>query len=199
MAEQTRFTRVLAYVRANLTDPELTPARIAAAHNLTLQALRELCDDNSIDLAQWITHLRLDGARRDLAAPEHAHRTIDAIARSWGFTTPTHFARRFRNAYGLAPAPGATVRRRRRPRSRSARAVGSRLGSAAWSSALRMGCPQPSSSAPGVRYAPGSREARASAAAQAATPPAATAPNSCFPPRAPPRSAPSAHLRSRRV
>ncbi|MFD0475165.1 AraC family transcriptional regulator [Nonomuraea thailandensis] len=35
--------------------------------------------------------------------PEHAHRTIDAIARTWGFTSPAHFARRFRQAYGSTP------------------------------------------------------------------------------------------------
>ncbi|GAA2205857.1 helix-turn-helix domain-containing protein [Nonomuraea monospora] len=103
IAEQTRFTRVLAYVRAHLTDPELTPARIAAAHNLTLKALRGLCDDNGIDLEQWIIGRRLDGARRALASAEHSHRTIDDIARTWGFTSPAHFTRRFRHAYGTTP------------------------------------------------------------------------------------------------
>ncbi|MGJ6963122.1 helix-turn-helix domain-containing protein [Streptosporangium sp. G11] len=103
VAEQTLFTRILAYIRAHLADPYLTPTQIAATHNLTLPAFRRLCDDNHIDLEQWIAHLRLDGARRDLTAPEHAHRTIDAIARAWGFTSPAHFTRRFRHAYGTTP------------------------------------------------------------------------------------------------
>jgi AraC-like DNA-binding protein len=52
---------------------------------------------------QWIIRRRLDGARRELAAPEHAHRTIDAICRSWGFTNPAYFSRRFRHTYGTTP------------------------------------------------------------------------------------------------
>ncbi|MGJ6963124.1 helix-turn-helix domain-containing protein [Streptosporangium sp. G11] len=95
--------RVLAYIRAHLADPDLTPARIAAVHNISLRSLYRLCEEGGLSLEQWIIRRRLDGARRDLTAPEHAHRTIDAIARAWGFTSPAHFTRRFRHAYGTAP------------------------------------------------------------------------------------------------
>ncbi|ROO88185.1 AraC-like DNA-binding protein [Actinocorallia herbida] len=104
VAEETRFTRILAYVRGNLTDADLTADRIAAGHNLTVSALHGLCEDNGLDLERWITHLRLEGARRDLAAPEHAHRTTDAIARHWGFGDPAHFTRGFRDAFGTTPS-----------------------------------------------------------------------------------------------
>ncbi|ROO88186.1 AraC-like DNA-binding protein [Actinocorallia herbida] len=103
IAEETRFDRVLAYVRAHLTDPDLTPARVAAVHNISLRSLYRLCDEHGLGLAQWIIRRRLEGARRDLAAPEHAHRTIEAVARSWGFTSPTHFSRRFREAFATTP------------------------------------------------------------------------------------------------
>ncbi|GAA4930564.1 AraC-like DNA-binding protein [Nonomuraea thailandensis] len=103
IGNETLLVRVLAYIRAHLTDPELTPARIAAAHNISLRSLYRLCEDGGLSLEQWIIRRRLDGARSDLTAPEHAHRTIDAIARSWGFTHPGYFTRRFRGAYGLTP------------------------------------------------------------------------------------------------
>ncbi|GAA4930571.1 AraC-like DNA-binding protein [Nonomuraea thailandensis] len=103
IADETRLVRVLAYIRAHLTDPELAPARITAAHNISLRSLYRLCEDGGLSLEQWIIRRRLDGAHRDLTAPEHAHRTIDAIARTWGFTSPAHFARRFRQAYGSTP------------------------------------------------------------------------------------------------
>ncbi|GAA3222007.1 helix-turn-helix domain-containing protein [Actinocorallia longicatena] len=103
IAEETALTRILAHVRTHLADPHLTPQRIAHAHAISLRTLYRICEEGGISLEQWIIHRRLDGARRDLAAPEHAHRAIDSIARSWGFTHPAHFSRRFRAVYGMAP------------------------------------------------------------------------------------------------
>ncbi|MFD5871115.1 helix-turn-helix domain-containing protein [Streptomyces sp. NPDC060322] len=103
VADETRLTRILAYIRAHLADPDLTPARIAAVHNISLRSLYRLCESGGVSLEQWIIRRRLEGARRDLSAPEHTHRTIDAIARSWGFTNASHFTRRFRAAFGASP------------------------------------------------------------------------------------------------
>jgi len=47
------------------TGRDRTVIRIAAVHNLTIAALHVLCEDHGIDLEQWITHRRLQGARRD--------------------------------------------------------------------------------------------------------------------------------------
>jgi AraC-like DNA-binding protein len=104
VAEDTLLTRVLAYIRAHLTDPGLTPHRIAAAHNISVRTLYRLCEQGGLGLEKWIIRRRLEGVRRDLAAPEHCHRTIEAIARSWGLTNPTHFSRRFRQTYGATPS-----------------------------------------------------------------------------------------------
>lgn len=103
VAEETLLVRVLAYVRAHLGDPGLTPARVAAVHNVSLRSLYRACEAGGVGLEQWIIRRRLEAARRDLVDPGQAHRTIDAIARSWGFTSPSHFARRFRDAYGVTP------------------------------------------------------------------------------------------------
>ncbi|MFI9531379.1 helix-turn-helix domain-containing protein [Micromonospora rosaria] len=103
VAEDTLLVRILAYVRAHLTDPGLTPHRIASVHNISLRTLYRLCEEGEVSLEQWIIRQRLDGSRRALTSPEHAHRTIGAIARSWGFSSPVFFSRRFRQAYGLSP------------------------------------------------------------------------------------------------
>ncbi|WP_037973923.1 helix-turn-helix domain-containing protein [Streptomyces yerevanensis] len=55
-------------------------------------------------LEKWIIRRRLEGARSDLAALGHSHRTIDAVARSGGFTNPTFFSRHFRQTYGTTPS-----------------------------------------------------------------------------------------------
>ncbi|MFE0711386.1 helix-turn-helix domain-containing protein [Streptomyces sp. NPDC058865] len=52
---------------------------------------------------RWIIRRRLEGARGELAVTERAPRTIEAVARSWGFPNPAHFTRRFRMAYGVTP------------------------------------------------------------------------------------------------
>ncbi|MFD7137724.1 helix-turn-helix domain-containing protein [Streptomyces sp. NPDC059894] len=103
VAEDTLLTRVLAYIRAHLTDPRLTSHSIAAAHNISVRTLYRLCEQGGLSLEKWIIRRRLEGTRRDLTTPENTHRTIEAIARSWGFTNPAHFARRFRQTYGVTP------------------------------------------------------------------------------------------------
>ncbi|WP_369265322.1 AraC family transcriptional regulator [Streptomyces sp. R35] len=46
---------------------------------------------------------RLEGARSTLASPVGRTRTIGSVARAWGFTDPSHFTRRFKEAYGVTP------------------------------------------------------------------------------------------------
>lgn len=99
----TQLTRIMAYVRQHLTDPGLTPARLAAVHHLSERSLYLLLRAAGISLEQWIVTQRLEGARRDLAAEGKRHRTIAAIARTWGFTDPSYFTRRFQRAYGVLP------------------------------------------------------------------------------------------------
>jgi AraC-like DNA-binding protein len=100
---ETLRTRVRAYVRLHLTDPDLRPAAIAAAHNVSLRHLYKICAQAGFSLEQWIIDERLRGARDELLSPESRHRSVAAIAHDWGFRDPTHFARRFRSAYGAAP------------------------------------------------------------------------------------------------
>jgi AraC-like DNA-binding protein len=100
----TLLTRVRAYVRQHLTDPDLGPAPIAAAHNVSLRHLYKVCARAGLSLEQWIIAERLRGARDELVARESTQRPIGMIARRWGFRDPTHFARRFRAEYGMTPS-----------------------------------------------------------------------------------------------
>ncbi|MER6675277.1 helix-turn-helix domain-containing protein [Streptomyces sp. NPDC000983] len=102
-ARHTLLTRVLAYLQAHLTDPDLSPARIAWVHGISVRTLYRLCEEGGISLEQWIIGRRLEGARGELAATDRVPRTIEAVARAWGFGNPAHFTRRFRRAYGVTP------------------------------------------------------------------------------------------------
>ncbi|GAA4719203.1 helix-turn-helix domain-containing protein [Phytohabitans rumicis] len=97
------LTRVRAYVRQHLADPDLRPATIAAAHNVSLRYLYKVCAQADFSLEQWIIGERLQGAREELIRPDGQGRTIAMIAQRWGFADPTHFARRFRAKYGVTP------------------------------------------------------------------------------------------------
>jgi AraC-like DNA-binding protein len=100
----TLLTRIRAYVRQNLADPDLSPAGIAAAHHISQRYLYKLCARADFSLEQWIIGERLRAARDELTLPESRHRPIAVVARRWGFSDPTHFSRRFRAAYGLTPS-----------------------------------------------------------------------------------------------
>lgn len=92
--------QVVAYVRAHLGERDLTPARIAAAHHISRRTLYTVWGDEDGGLVDWIVRERLERARAELAPP--STRTVSAVARRCGFADPTHFARRFRAAYGVS-------------------------------------------------------------------------------------------------
>lgn len=100
---ETLLTRIRAYVRAHLTEPDLHAARIAAAHHISVRQLYKLCAQAGFRLEQWIINQRLQGAREDLARTVDGPVPVAHVARRWGFSDPAHFARRFRDAYGLTP------------------------------------------------------------------------------------------------
>jgi AraC-like DNA-binding protein len=100
---QSLLTRIRAYVRIHLREPDLGPDRIAAAHHISRRYLFQLWRDTGTSLEQWIITQRLTAARAELAHPHSTRRTIAAVARHWGFADPAHFSRRFRDEYGLTP------------------------------------------------------------------------------------------------
>ncbi|MCX5414284.1 AraC family transcriptional regulator [Streptomyces sp. NBC_00059] len=102
---ETRLAQIRAYVRRHLTEPDLRPARIAAAaaHHISERHLYKLCAQAGFSLNRWIIEQRLEGAREELARSSSSSRTIAAVARHWGFSDPTHFSHRFKDAYGISP------------------------------------------------------------------------------------------------
>lgn len=103
-AADTLALRLTLYLQKHFTDHELTPARIAHHHHISVRQLYSVwAKDNELSLAQWLMNERLEAARRLLAKPGSQSQTIASIAMRCGFTDTTHFARRFRGAYGLSP------------------------------------------------------------------------------------------------
>jgi AraC-like DNA-binding protein len=100
--EATLLLRIKHYVERHLTESTLNVESIAAAHHVSVRRVYQVWAGSELSLGQWIIRARLEGARRELARPGIAS-AIAVVARRWGFLDATHFARRFRAAYGLSP------------------------------------------------------------------------------------------------
>jgi AraC-like DNA-binding protein len=101
--EETLLTRVLAWTREHLSEADLGPERIAAVHNVSVRQLYKVCAEGGVRLEQWLIAERLELARVELASAGGRRRSIATTAHACGFPDPSHFARRFREAYGLSP------------------------------------------------------------------------------------------------
>ncbi|WUD70688.1 helix-turn-helix domain-containing protein [Streptomyces sp. NBC_00510] len=99
----TLLQRVKEYVRFHLADSDLTAARIAAEHHVSVRQLYLTLSRAGITLGDWIRNQRLEECRRELASPVHRFMTIEAIAHRWGFASAPHFSRVFKAAYGMSP------------------------------------------------------------------------------------------------
>ncbi|MFD5452693.1 helix-turn-helix domain-containing protein [Streptomyces sp. NPDC127100] len=102
-AAQAWLPRIRAHIDRHLTDPELSPEAIAAAHQISVRYLHRLFQAEGTTVGRWTQRRRLQECRRELARRDAADRTVAAVARRWGFTNATHFSRVFRAAYGMSP------------------------------------------------------------------------------------------------
>lgn len=93
--------RIKAHIEANLGDPDLAPAGIAAAHFVSARHLHNLFAGTGTSAAAWIRARRVEMCRRDLADPALP---AAAIGSRWGFRGPSHFGQVFKRATGLTPA-----------------------------------------------------------------------------------------------
>ncbi|MFD5893939.1 helix-turn-helix domain-containing protein [Streptomyces sp. NPDC060366] len=104
-AERTEMStplteRIIAYVRANLGDPDLSVESVARRHGISPRHLHQLFRGRDFTFTAWVRHERLHRIRRDVTAPSLAHRTVAAIAASWGIHDADHLGRLFRAEFG---------------------------------------------------------------------------------------------------
>jgi AraC-like DNA-binding protein len=104
--------RIDAYVVEHLTDPDLGPVSIAAAHFLSTRHLHRLFAARGTGVTRQIQRLRLERCRRELLDPRSDHRSITDVSRRWGFPDLATFSRAFRAEYGTAPSEFRAARPR---------------------------------------------------------------------------------------
>ena len=98
--------RVKSFIIKNLGVPELSPALIAAQHNISVRYLHKLFDSEATSLTRWILAARLERCRVDLLQADGSRASripVSVVAHRWGFASAPRFSRVFRSAYGISP------------------------------------------------------------------------------------------------
>jgi AraC-like DNA-binding protein len=99
-----RLARALVELEAQLADPELTAATLAAQQGISRRRLDAIFAEHGLSVQSLIWERRLVRVAAELGAEsKRALRLID-IAQAWGFNSEAHFSRAFRRRFGQSPS-----------------------------------------------------------------------------------------------
>lgn len=104
-----RLLRAERYIADHLADPQLDAEAVARHLAMSVRNLNRVFESHECSITQWIWHERLEMAHRQLDDPAHARRSVSDIALGCGFSTQSHFAREFKQRYGLTPSQHRAV------------------------------------------------------------------------------------------
>ncbi|MFB0626295.1 helix-turn-helix domain-containing protein [Streptomyces sp. AB3(2024)] len=97
------LSRIRVYIEEHLMDPDLSPESIARAHHISVRYLQKLFQNDGSTVSQWVRQRRLEFCRLELGR-SNRRITMAAVAHRWGFSSPSHFSRTFRGAFGMSPS-----------------------------------------------------------------------------------------------
>ncbi len=92
------------YIEDHLSDPGLSPVRVAEANFISTRYLHLLFEQAETTVAAYIRTRRLDRIQEALADPQLAHVPVEALARRFGFENTSYFGQVFKRDTGLTPA-----------------------------------------------------------------------------------------------
>lgn len=95
--------QIRSYIRKNLAEPDLGPARIAAAHFISVRHLHGMFHEQGTTVSAWVRTRRLENCRRELQDPLFNQESVTEIAARWGFLDSAHFSRVFKVNFGVSP------------------------------------------------------------------------------------------------
>ena len=99
---EAHLTRIEAFVRRNMGNPELDPEAIARGCGISTRYLHELFRDTNQTLGSWIRDQRLEACREELRDAS-IRQTVAEIAYRWGFSDQAQFSRAFKAHFGVSP------------------------------------------------------------------------------------------------
>lgn len=102
-ARTAHLHRICQSIETLLSDPDLSPARVAEEHGVSLRYMQKLFTAEGNSFSNYVRSRRLERCRADLISPQHAQLSISEICFRWGFNSSAHFSRAFREQYGTSP------------------------------------------------------------------------------------------------
>lgn len=91
------------YIELNITDQELSPAHISAAVGISERQLSRIFAGAGTTIGRYVLTKRLELAHRALAAPGQDTIAVGELAQRFGFVSPSHFSRAFRDYFEVTP------------------------------------------------------------------------------------------------
>jgi AraC family transcriptional regulator, positive regulator of tynA and feaB len=104
------FTRIRRTIRDRCHEAGLSPAAVADDHGISKRYLHYLCAQAGTTFRNELMRVRLDVAQRLLSDRRFDSLSVSEITARCGFVEPSHFARRFREAFGHGPTEFRQVR-----------------------------------------------------------------------------------------
>jgi AraC family transcriptional regulator, positive regulator of tynA and feaB len=101
--EPPLFDSLIGGLRASLHEPDLSPAKLAERHHISIRTLYYAFASAGTTFREELMRLRLERAGELLSTPGLSESPILEIATRCGFVDPSHFARRFRHHFGRSP------------------------------------------------------------------------------------------------
>ena len=98
------YEDLVSALRDRLHETDLTPLAVAADQRISVRSLHYAFARAGSTFAEQLMRLRLERARAILSDIRLAGLSVGEVAARCGFMDPSHFARRFRQQFGQAPA-----------------------------------------------------------------------------------------------
>ncbi len=96
--------RIYDAIERKLSDPDITPSRIAQMEGISERYLQKLFETTGDSFTHYLRERRLLRCSAELASAAEAHRSVSNIAFGCGFSNAAHFSRSFRDRFGLSPS-----------------------------------------------------------------------------------------------
>jgi AraC family transcriptional regulator, positive regulator of tynA and feaB len=97
------FARIRRTIRDRCHEAGLSPGAVADEHGISKRYLHYLCAQAGTTFRGELMRVRLEVARRLLSDGRFDSLSVSEVTARCGFVEPSHFARRFREAFGHGP------------------------------------------------------------------------------------------------
>ncbi|STC69674.1 helix-turn-helix domain-containing protein [Corynebacterium pilosum] len=102
-SEKGLLSAAKSYIDLNIASSSLSTGRVAAAVNISERQLSRLFAEAGTTVSRYVLHTRLDFAKQALSSPEYGAHQVGDIGKRFGFSSPSHFSRTFRERFDMTP------------------------------------------------------------------------------------------------